>query len=946
MSDTADLNIVNLQVYAEEQAEIDKANGTFEANIAADPHYYLWQSDFQTVPLGAGDDPAAFVEAMLIAVPGVNCVRIPFNENSFNEDGSLSPEMEGLLQALADNDIMIIPVLAEGDAQETTGTSAEIQAELAGETYDSIVNGWTLMLAWMEENPDVEDCVYGYELLNEPAAFDQAINLADPEDAAAVAEDMAALYVQLMLELDAMISESSDAKILVDAWGYAGQTDFLATTMIGDQTAAELLEEGIGDDLVWSVHFYPGWQGTGDITDQAELEEALADLLAPFGDSDVIITEINVPGTTTYDPYAGNQVTTATALSLDFLIDSGVGIGWFPAMQTGSSGLAFVEADGDIRYLNQPSLAAALDGFSRGDEPAQPKSDDVVEIDLVEATLRNQETDPDYADGRLDLVDYAGFGFGYAGNDTITGSDLANNFLYGGSGQDILTGATHDDYLFGQDGDDSINSGLGIDHLIGGAGNDTLVAQGSYTIIYGEADSDLFVQDGGQDVTFADFDFTEGDRWAWRQDAMLTGYVATDLTADSVLDLKLNFSDGTSIVLIGAGDVEQISMAFAGLNLDNMQSSSSIFVKPSLAVGVPGIVSQGQTAFRGTDAGEVIAGSASHDSIEGRAGNDLLYGEVGNDTLIGGKGTDTLIGGEGQDVIAAGESGGFISGGNGNDTIKGNIGADVILGEAGLDSVRAGGENDLIYGGADADTIRGGKGNDAIYGGEGNDTLNGESGNNSLVGEAGNDTLIWNGGVDVIDGGEGLDFLQISGSNSVTVNMEIGTLSSVGGVQVTFIDVENVFGGNSSDVIVGSTFQNSLSGGAGDDLLQGGGGKDTLEGGRDTDTLTGGTGDDCFIFDLTSSSGSSDLITDFRASDDTILLRSVPGAGLEPGALDSSSFLANTTGMAETGIDRIIFNTQSGSVYFDSDGTGSAARVHLFDVNAGTSLSYADFILM
>ena len=47
MSDTATLNILNIQVSAESQIAIDQAAGTYEQNIASDPHYYLWQSEFQ-----------------------------------------------------------------------------------------------------------------------------------------------------------------------------------------------------------------------------------------------------------------------------------------------------------------------------------------------------------------------------------------------------------------------------------------------------------------------------------------------------------------------------------------------------------------------------------------------------------------------------------------------------------------------------------------------------------------------------------------------------------------------------------------------------------------------------------------------------------------------------------------------------------------------------------
>ena len=64
---------------------------------------------------------------------------------------------------------------------------------------------------------------------------------------------------------------------------------------------------------------------------------------------------------------------------------------------------------------------------------------------------------------------------GRGGNDTITGSDQANDILEAsGSGDVSLTGKSGDDVLRGADGNDTLNGGEGSDELIGGAGNDIL----------------------------------------------------------------------------------------------------------------------------------------------------------------------------------------------------------------------------------------------------------------------------------------------------------------------------------------------------------------------------------------------------------------------------------------------------------------------------------------
>ncbi len=78
---------------------------------------------------------------------------------------------------------------------------------------------------------------------------------------------------------------------------------------------------------------------------------------------------------------------------------------------------------------------------------------------------------------------------GGAGNDIITGNELANT-LTGNAGDDVLNGGEGDDYLDG---------GAGRDQLIGGAGNDILVfdAADDLAALDGGAGSDVLIIMGG-----------------------------------------------------------------------------------------------------------------------------------------------------------------------------------------------------------------------------------------------------------------------------------------------------------------------------------------------------------------------------------------------------------------------------------------------------------------
>ena len=239
----------------------------------------------------------------------------------------------------------------------------------------------------------------------------------------------------------------------------------------------------------------------------------------------------------------------------------------------------------------------------------------------------------------------------------------------------------------------------------------------------------------------------------------------------------------------------------------------------------------------GGDGGDSLLGEAGDDSLNGDGGNDRLYGGAGNDSLNGGADNDLLSGDDGNDRLY---------GDAGNDTLFGGLGDDLEYGGNNDDQLAGDDGNDTLYGDSGNDAVSGGAGNDLSYGGDGNDTLNGDAGSDNLSGDAGNDllyggsendTLAGGTGSDVLSGGSGTDTADYSASGSgVTVNLATGTGSGGDAAGDTLSGIEVVVGSGFNDSLTGDGGANTLDGGAGNDSLAGGAGSDSLIGGAGTDT--------------------------------------------------------------------------------------------------------------
>jgi Ca2+-binding RTX toxin-like protein len=158
---------------------------------------------------------------------------------------------------------------------------------------------------------------------------------------------------------------------------------------------------------------------------------------------------------------------------------------------------------------------------------------------------------------------------------------------------------------------------------------------------------------------------------------------------------------------------------------------------------------------------------------------------------------------------------------------------------------------------------------------------------------------------------------------------------------------DTIFGGSGADLLRGGRGSDQLDGGSGRDTLKGGRGDDLLDGGRGRDELTGGSGWDSFLFDTTLGSGNVDTITDFNPEQDNILLSQWVFSDIWAGDLQDEQFHAAagaTEGQDED--DRIIYDTTTGNLYYDADGSGSTEAVRFAIVSGSPVLTHEDFMIV
>jgi Ca2+-binding RTX toxin-like protein len=296
----------------------------------------------------------------------------------------------------------------------------------------------------------------------------------------------------------------------------------------------------------------------------------------------------------------------------------------------------------------------------------------------------------------------------------------------------------------------------------------------------------------------------------------------------------------------------------------------------------------------GNAGANVINGGGGADLMQGLGGNDNYYVDNAGDRIteaVGG-GSDRILTAVNY-ILAAGVE----------------IELFTTTNSAGTGAIN-------LTGNAFAQTIQGNNGANVINGVGGADSMSGFGGNdNYYVDNVGDKVL------EAIGGGS--DRVLATVNYTLTAGAQIELFTTTG---TTGTGAINLTGNEFGQQILGNNGVNVIDGKAGADLLAGLGGHDT------------------FAFSTALGVSNVDTITDFSVVDDTIQLAHTIFTGLGINhVLDLVAFHIGTA--AASASQHIIYNSGTGNLYFDDDGSGAHAAQQVAHLAAGLALTNADFFV-
>jgi Ca2+-binding RTX toxin-like protein len=159
-------------------------------------------------------------------------------------------------------------------------------------------------------------------------------------------------------------------------------------------------------------------------------------------------------------------------------------------------------------------------------------------------------------------------------------------------------------------------------------------------------------------------------------------------------------------------------------------------------------------------------------------------------------------------------------------------------------TISGGDGDDKLFGGGGRDLIEGGAGNDHLNGGRGNDILRGGDGNDFLVGGPGSDDIGGGGGTDTVSYADSPAGVIVTLHDNLANDGMPATTSHPAEGDNARGDIERIIGSRFNDRLSGTEHANTIGGGDGNDVIFGLGGNDRLEGGNGNDELHGGPGND------------------------------------------------------------------------------------------------------
>jgi Ca2+-binding RTX toxin-like protein len=427
---------------------------------------------------------------------------------------------------------------------------------------------------------------------------------------------------------------------------------------------------------------------------------------------------------------------------------------------------------------------------------------DTIDLGLTSATLVkviNAGAGNDVVD-MLDSVDATIYGGD--GDDTITGSPAAD-LIFGGRGNDVLVGAAGVDQIYGEDGDDRIGDPLPRDITANDPGND---------FFFGGAGSDVFFWDPGDGSDTIEGGSGEADVLSFFGSAAAETFnVFANLTNParavlfrSVGAITINMAGIDQIDVSGNGGADRFVVGRANNGDAGDDPATSPYTDPTATLST---LSTTEVRVVNLDAG-AADGAGDLVFVDGRPANDNLVVSLESAATsvvrVAGLSADVRIL---NAVLADGD----------RLTVRGNEGDDVVK------AVNPTSGGALSVESVIGITLAGGQGDDTLsadailIGGIGNDFLEGGAGVDQLFGNEGEDTMIGGAGLDTFDGGPDFDTILIRGT---TGNDRIDANQTAAGTLV-----HTVNGVTETDTLVTvagvrTVERVKIDAGAGDDIIR------------------------------------------------------------------------------------------------------------------------------
>ncbi len=356
-------------------------------------------------------------------------------------------------------------------------------------------------------------------------------------------------------------------------------------------------------------------------------------------------------------------------------------------------------------------------------------------------------------------------------------------------------------------------------------------------------------------------------------------------------EMRVDNGDDSIVELAGGGN----DIVYASTHY-NLNAGAHVEILSTISLG-----STIQIHLRGNELAQQVLGNNSANVIRSGGGADALVGYGGDDEYFIEDGREMI----------------FEAAGGGRDVVYASISYALTPGTAQVEVLSAG-----SLGATDSLQLTGNEFVQEIVGNAGDNVLRGGGGADNLVGNGGDDQYL------IEDGRETI--VEAAG----------------GGRDVVYASVDYVLGGGIevevlSTVSLGDTDAIDLTGNDGANTLLGNAGNNVLNGGLAADTLAGFGGADTFAFTTALGGGNVDFLYDMAGGVDKIALDNAVFTGLADGALSAAAFRLG--GGAADADDRIIYDQNSGALYFDVDGLGGTAAVQFGLVQAGTNLQVSDF---